>query len=37
MSSIMNFLRFWYNFIVGDDRIIAAGVVLALVVSAESK
>jgi len=34
MSSIMNFLRFWYDFIVGDDWIIAAGVVLALVVSA---
>jgi hypothetical protein len=34
MSSIINFLRFWYNFIVGDDWIIAAGVVLALVVSA---
>jgi hypothetical protein len=34
MSSLMNFLRFWYDFIVGDDWIIAAGVVLALVVSA---
>ena len=34
MSYIMNFLRFWYNFIVGDDWIIAAGVVIALVVSA---
>ena len=34
MSYIMTFLRFWYDFIVGDDWIIAAGVVLALVVSA---
>ncbi len=34
MRSIMTFLRFWYDFIVGDDWIIAAGVVLALVVSA---
>jgi hypothetical protein len=34
MSHIMNFLRFWYDFIVGDDWMIAAGVVLALVVSA---
>ena len=28
------FLRFWYDFIVGDDWTIAVGVVLALVVTA---
>ena len=28
------FLRFWYDFIVGDDWIIAAGVVVALAVTA---
>jgi hypothetical protein len=27
------FLRFWYDFIVGDDWTIAAGVTLALVVT----
>jgi hypothetical protein len=34
MTYLKNFLLFWYDFIVGDDWIIAAGVVLALVVSA---
>jgi hypothetical protein len=34
MNHIINFLRFWYDFIVGDDWIIAGGVVLALVASA---
>jgi hypothetical protein len=33
MNFIMNFLHFWYDFIVGDDWMIAAGVVTALVVS----
>ena len=28
------FLRFWYDFIVGDDWTIAVGVVLALIVTA---
>ena len=34
MRYLKSFLLFWYDFIVGDDWIIAAGVVLALVVSA---
>jgi hypothetical protein len=34
MKHIRNFLRFWYDFIVGDDWIVAAGAVLALVVTA---
>jgi len=34
MNYLKNFLLFWYDFIVGDDWTIAAGVVLALVVSA---
>ena len=34
MRYLKNFLLFWYDFIVGDDWVIAAGVVLALVASA---
>jgi hypothetical protein len=34
MTYLKNFLRFWYDFIVGDDSMIAAGVVMALIVSA---
>ena len=34
MLYLKNFLLFWYDFIVGDDWVIAAGVVIALVVSA---
>ena len=34
MNYLKNFLLFWYDFIVGDDWVIAAGVVIALVVSA---
>jgi hypothetical protein len=34
MTFLKNFLGFWYDFIIGDDWRIAAGVVLALVVSA---
>ena len=34
MTYLKHFLRFWYDFIVGDDWTIAAGVVMALVVSA---
>jgi hypothetical protein len=29
----MNFLRFWYDFIIGDDWVIAVGVVVALAFS----
>jgi len=31
---VRTFLRFWYDFIVGDDWTIAAGVVAALAVTA---
>jgi hypothetical protein len=31
---VKTFLRFWYDFIVGDDWTIAAGVVIALAVTA---
>ena len=34
MTYLTHFLLFWYDFIVGDDWMIAAGVVLALAVSA---
>jgi hypothetical protein len=34
MTYLKNFLRFWYDFIVGDDWIIAVGVVIALALSA---
>jgi hypothetical protein len=34
MTYLKNFLLFWYDFIVGDDWMIAAGVVTVLVVSA---
>ncbi|HEY6962127.1 MAG TPA: hypothetical protein VI408_09595 [Gaiellaceae bacterium] len=30
----MRFLRFWWEFVVGDDWVVAAGVVVALVVTA---
>ena len=33
MRYLMNFLRFWYDFIVGDDWTIAAGVVIALAIT----
>jgi len=33
MHYLMNFLRFWYDFIVGDDWTIAAGVVIALAIT----
>jgi hypothetical protein len=29
MNPVLKFLRFWYDFIVGDDWTVAAGVVLA--------
>lgn len=31
MNFIKNFFGFWYDFIVGDDWIVAAGVVVVLV------
>ena len=34
MRFIKHFLLFWYDFIVGDDWVVAAGVVLALIVTA---
>ena len=34
MTYLKNFLLFWYDFMVGDDWMIAAGVVMALVLSA---
>ena len=34
MRIVQSFLRFWYDFLIGDDATIAAGVVLALAVTA---
>lgn len=34
MNAITRFLRFWYDFVVGDDWIVAVGVVLALALTA---
>ncbi len=34
MKYIVGFFQFWYDFIVGDDWTIAAGVVIALVLTA---
>ena len=34
MTKIRSFLAFWYDFIVGDDWRVAAGVVLALALTA---
>jgi hypothetical protein len=34
MRHLGNFARFWYDFIVGDDWVIAAGAVAALFVTA---
>jgi hypothetical protein len=33
MNYVKSFLLFWYDFIIGDDWMIAAGVVTALAVS----
>ena len=30
MTQIVGFLRFWYDFIIGDDWVVAVGVVIAL-------
>jgi hypothetical protein len=34
MRIVRSFLHFWYDFIIGDDATIAAGVVVALAVTA---
>ncbi len=34
MSLVVRFLRFWYDFLIGDCWQIAAGVVVALVITA---
>jgi hypothetical protein len=34
MTALTHFLPFWYDFLVGDDWMMAAGVVPALAVSA---
>jgi len=34
MSYIGAFLRFWYEFIVGDDWLVAAGVIVAIALTA---
>jgi hypothetical protein len=31
---VVNFVRFWYDFIVGDDWTVAAGVVVAIALAA---
>ena len=34
MRYLKNFARFWYDFIVGDDWVVAVGVIVALGVTA---
>ena len=34
MGFITNFLRFWYDFIVGDDWTVAVAVIVALAIAA---
>jgi hypothetical protein len=34
MTFVRNFVAFWYDFIVGDDWRVAAGVIVALVLTA---
>ncbi len=34
MSYVVQFCRFWYDFVVGDDWSVAAGVVTALAITA---
>jgi hypothetical protein len=34
MRFLINFAYFWYDFIVGDDWVVAVGVVVALAISA---
>jgi hypothetical protein len=33
MGAVIGFFRFWYDFIVGDDWTVAAGVIAALVLT----
>jgi hypothetical protein len=35
MAYLRNFLLFWFDFIVGDDWVIAAGVVIALLAATQ--
>ena len=34
MTYVMRFLRFWYDFIIGDDWLVAAGVAVSVLVCA---
>jgi hypothetical protein len=34
MSYVVAFLRFWYDFIIGDDWFVAAGIVVAIALTA---
>ena len=34
MSYVVGFFAFWYDFVVGDDWTVAAGVVVALLITA---
>ena len=34
MGVVVNFINFWYDFIVGDDWTVAVGVIAALIVGA---
>jgi hypothetical protein len=34
MSYVVAFVRFWYDFIVGDDWFVAAGIVVAIALTA---
>lgn len=34
MAFIQRFVRFWYDFIVGDDPVIAVGVVVTMAITA---
>jgi hypothetical protein len=34
MRFVVNFVRFWYDFIIGDDWVVAVGVVDALALAA---
>lgn len=36
MKYVVSFLRFWYNFIIGDDWLLAAGVVVGFWLGAVS-
>ena len=34
MNHLLTFLRFWWDFVVGDDWLVAAGIVIALALTA---